>query len=81
MTEYASVDLWKSRAGLLASFDRIGREGATAVIKIDGGRDAAIYTVVVSGGRLVESFYHQDGPDISVLLRDAVAYYYGDADS
>jgi hypothetical protein len=67
---------WGNVAGLMAVFDAIGREGVSAVVKIDGGRlDGALYTVVVSGSRLGDSFFRQDGNDLAALLRDAIEFY------
>ena len=68
--------LWSEVAGLLALFDAIGRDGVSAVVKIDGGRaDTDVYTVVVSGPRLGEAFFRQDGSDLAALLRAAIAFY------
>lgn len=70
------VSLWRDVADLMAVFDAIGRDGVSAVVKIDGSRiDGAAYTVVVSGPRLGEAFFRQDGNDLSTLLRAAIAFY------
>ncbi|WP_133822029.1 hypothetical protein [Tahibacter aquaticus] len=70
------VMLWRDVAGLMAVFDAIGRDGVSAVVKIDGARpDAAMYTVVVSGPRLGEAFFRQDGSDLPALLSAAIAFY------
>ena len=70
------VMLWRDVAGLMAVFDAIGREGVSAMVKIDGGRpDGAVYTVVVSGARFGEAFFRQDGSDLAALLRAAIAFY------
>ncbi|MFT3719389.1 hypothetical protein [Pseudorhodoferax sp.] len=70
------LTLWRDVAGLMAVFDAIGRDGVSAMVKIDGGRlDGVIYTVVVSGPRLGEAFFRQDGSDLAVLLRAAIAFY------
>lgn len=72
----AEVASWSDSAELLPAFDAIGRDGATALIKIDGGRsDDAVYTVVISGGRLGEAFFHRDGANLSVLLLEAISFY------
>jgi hypothetical protein len=70
------VMLWRDVAGLMAVLDAIGRDGVSAVVKIDGMRaDAAVYTVVVSGPRLGEAFFRQDGSDLPQLLEAAVEFY------
>jgi hypothetical protein len=70
------VTLWRDVAGLMAAFDAIGRDGVSAVVKIDGARpDAAVYTVVVSGPRLGEAFFRQDGNDLPALLGAAIDFY------
>jgi hypothetical protein len=46
------------------------------VVKIDGGRsDGSVYTVVVSGGRLGEDFFRNDGADLATLLQEAISFY------
>lgn len=68
--------VWSDAAGLLAALDAIGREGASAVVKIDGGRpNDSKYTIVVSGGRLGEAFFRKDGDDLVALLVEAVEFY------
>lgn len=70
------VALWRDVAGLMAVFDAIGRDGVSAVMKIDGARpDGAVYTAVVSGPCLGEAFFRQDGSDLSTLLRAAITFY------
>jgi hypothetical protein len=60
----------------LAAFEAIGRDGATALIKVDGQRsDESIFTVVVSGGPLGDVFFRKDGADLEALLREAVMFY------
>ncbi len=74
------VALWRDVAGLMAVFDAIGREGVSALVKVDGARpDAAIYTVAVSGPCLGEAFFRRDGSDLPALLRAAIAFYRGAA--
>ncbi|WP_143696744.1 hypothetical protein [Variovorax sp. YR752] len=70
-----NVARWREAAALMATLDAIGRDGMTAVVKIDGGRPDAIYTVLVSGSQLGESFFRKDGNDPLVLLRDAINFY------
>lgn len=69
------VSQWREVAPLMATLEAIGRDGASAVVKIDGGRPDAIYTVVLSGPRLGESFFRKDGSDVQVLLREAIEFY------
>lgn len=70
------VALWRDSAALLSVLDAIGRDGANALIKVDGSRpDGSIYTVVLSGGRLGEAFFRKDGADWSALLREAISFY------
>jgi hypothetical protein len=69
------VSRWKDAAFLMAAFEAIGRHGTTAVVKVDGGRPEAAYTVVVSGSRLGEAFFRRDGSDVLSLLREAVEFY------
>ena len=66
---------WKEAAALMAALEAIGVDGATAVVKVDGGRPEAMYTVVLSGSRLGESFFRKDGSDVLALLRDAIEFY------
>lgn len=67
---------WSASASLLSALDAIGRDGGTALVKIDGGRaDGRAYTVVVSGGRLGEEAFRRDGAELEVLLRDAIGFY------
>jgi hypothetical protein len=69
------VSRWREAAALMATLEAIGRDGATAVVKVDGGRPDAVYTVVVSGPRLGEAFFRKDGSDVLALLRDAIEFY------
>lgn len=60
--------------------ESLAREGAVAVVKVDGGRLLAgrpdIYTVVLSGGALgATESYRCDGDDLRQLLHDALAFY------
>jgi hypothetical protein len=68
--------LWRDVAPLMAAFDAIGREGVSALVKIDGERpNGAVYTVVITGPRLGEKFFRQDGRDLPILLRAAIEFY------
>lgn len=70
------LELWKEVAGLMAVLDAIGRDGASAVVKIDGARlDGAVYSVVVSGEHLGEKYFRKDGDDLSTVLREAIDFY------
>jgi hypothetical protein len=70
------LDRWHDALPLLAIFDAIGRDGASALIKVDGARPArSIYTVVVSGGRLGDASFRRDGGELSAMLREAIAFY------
>ena len=53
-----ALDSWSSSARLLSALDAIGRDGGTALIKVDGGRnDSLVYTVVVSVADSVTSSF------------------------
>lgn len=69
------ISKWREGAALMAILEAIGREGTTAVVKFDGGRLDAAYTVVLSGLQLGESFFRKDGSDLFALLRDAIDFY------
>jgi hypothetical protein len=66
---------WRHIAQLMASLETIASDGITAIVKIDGERPDAIFTVVISGLRLGDSFFRKDGSDIEVLLQEAIAFY------
>ena len=71
-----ALDSWSSSARLLSALDAIGRDGGTALIKVDGGRnDSLVYTVVVSGGRLGDDFFRKDDSDLQALLLKAVEFW------
>lgn len=77
-----SIDTWNDSSKLLSAIDAIARDGGSAVVKVDGGRnDGRVYTVVVSGGRLGDEFFRKDGSDLQVLLREAVAFWVRHAQS
>jgi len=70
------VARWKDLSELLAVLDAIGNDGASVIMKVDGGRsDASVYTVVVSGGKLGEAFFRKDGPKLHELLYEAISFY------
>lgn len=81
----AYLQAWGEAAELLAAGDALFRAGGSnAIVKIDGGRmgqGQEVYTVVVSGGRLGETFYRKDGTDLRSLLREALSFYLTNADS
>jgi hypothetical protein len=67
---------WAGMADLLSVFDAIGRDGTNAIVKIDGARGAdCAYTVLVSGGRLGDSFFRKDGASLPDLLVEAIEFY------
>lgn len=74
------VARWESVSGLLAVLDAMGKDGATALVKVDGARAAGlVYTVLVSGGRLAHDVvFRKDGADLPPLLREAIAFYEGE---
>lgn len=66
---------WSDVAKLMAALDAIGRE-CNALVKIDGGRGGAgVYTVVLSGGRLGDTFFRKDGAVLGQLLHEAIEFY------
>jgi len=70
-----AIGSWRESVQLLAALDAIGRDGASALVKIDGGRDdGRVYTVVVSGGALAEGAFRKDGAELRPLLDEAVAF-------
>jgi hypothetical protein len=74
------LEAWNEVVELLAALDAIARSGSNALVKIDGGRPGPeVYTVVVSGGRLGETFFRKDGADLRSLLRDGVSFFIGNA--
>jgi hypothetical protein len=72
----APCKTWSDSIRLLAALESMGRDGANALVKIDGGRtNERLYTVVVSGGRLKEDFFRKDGSELLPMLREAVIDY------
>lgn len=71
----ADVARWTDAAALMATFEAIGRDGTSAIFKVDGSRPAEPFTVVLSGPRFGDSFYRKDGSDAFALLRDAISHY------
>ena len=75
-TWQAQVARWKGLAELLAAFEAIGRDGAVAIVKVDGERtNGDVYTVVVSGAKLGGRFFRKDGGELAALLQEALAWY------
>lgn len=67
---------WRDAAELLAAFDAIASDGAVALVKADGLRtNGAVYTVVVSGGKLGDTPFRKDGADLCAMLGEAIAFY------
>jgi hypothetical protein len=70
------VTQWLESSELLAGLDFVGREGGSVVVKIDGGRtNGLVYTVVVSGGRLGQKYFHKDSAVLADVLREALEFY------
>lgn len=70
-----NLEKWKELAPFLASFEAIGNDGVVAIVKVDGLRENNRFTVVLSGGKLVESPFRMDGDELRVLLEQAIAFY------
>jgi hypothetical protein len=66
--------MWSDAAPLLAELQRATAKGGTLVVKFDGQRQRDNYTVVVSGPKYGTRFFRQDGADLVVLLRGALAF-------
>ncbi|WNL45650.1 hypothetical protein RKE25_19905 [Dyella sp. BiH032] len=65
---------------LIRRVHQCAEDGAVVTVKIDGERMLAgvpaVYTVVISGGRLSrDDFYRRDGRDIAELVQGALDYY------
>lgn len=72
----AHVDSWRRSVELLAALEAIGRDGASVVVKVDGGRASGDeFTVVVSGGGLGGDYHRGEGACLESLLRAAVEAY------
>ena len=69
------VEAWESLAHLLASFEAIAEDGAVALLKIDGERPDARFTVVLTGGKLGQDPFRMDGDSLRQLLAKAVSFY------
>jgi hypothetical protein len=69
-------DAWLDAVPMLAALDAVGRDGASALIKIDGQRSGArMYTVLISGGRLGDAHVRRDGAALAPLLREVLGLY------
>lgn len=66
---------WAPLTPLLEAFERIGRAGWVTVLKVDGGREREVYTVVVSAGSLGQPSFRNDGGDLGALLREALRFF------
>ncbi len=74
--DQALAATWRDAAQLLAVLDVIGREGGSALVKIDGERkNGLFYTVVISGGKLSGKFFHKDSADLVSALQQAILFY------
>lgn|GEM_PF-1284828 len=70
-----TTEKWKALAPLLASLEAIGDDGVVALVKVDGLRAVDRFTVVLSGGTLVESPFRMDGDNLQSLLEAALSFY------
>lgn len=81
LATHVAMSTWADSAQLLSALDAIGRNGANALVKIDGGRDTPhSYTVALSGGRLGDDFFRKDGAELRPLLLEAIGFYLSHAD-
>lgn len=71
----ADVGRWQVAATWLAALETMSDEGANVVVKFDGLRPQARYTVVLSAPPLGDAFFRRDGDDVLDLLEGAVAFY------
>lgn len=49
-------------------------QGGVIVLKIDGERAEAMWTLIVSGGQLGADYFHSDGASLSDLLVAAASF-------
>lgn len=73
--EEDDISRWVKMSAMMAALEAIGKDGATVVLKFDGGRPESMYTVVVSGASLGDSFFRKDGSQVLSLLQEAVEFY------
>lgn len=70
---------WRGCDEVWPVLERMSKEGATVVIKIDGQRtgidDNGRYTILVSGGSLGEDFFRADTPVLEDGLARAILFY------
>ena len=71
----ADAAAWAEIGSLLQAIEAIVKDGATAVVKLDGERSTDRYTVIVSGGPLGAEFHRGDGDDLRKLLQEAIHFY------
>jgi len=75
LVTHERLAFWEDTAHLLAAIEAIGRYGATAIVKFDGERPEAMYTVVISGSCFGDAYFRRDGSDVLSLLREGVEFY------
>jgi hypothetical protein len=69
------ASLWADAAPLLVELQRATEGGGVLVVKIDNERtNGEVFTVVVSGPKYGERFFHTDGADLDAILRAALAF-------
>lgn len=68
-------DRWENWDTVWDVLNSIADEGATVVIKFDGGRADTRFTVVISGGRLSDDFFHFDSSSLGAAIARGVAFY------
>ena len=69
------ANAWGDAAPLLTRLQRATAGGGILVVKIDNERtNGKVFTVVVSGPKYGERYFHDDGADLSGILRAALAF-------
>lgn len=60
----------------LDKIEAIAKDGTSVIIKLDGERsEDKFYSVVLSGGKLGETFFRKDGSELTSLLEELIEYY------
>jgi hypothetical protein len=74
--DVAGAERWAALANRMAIFESIGRSGLVSLLKFDGEREESqVFTVMVSGKKLGDRFFRQDGGDLGLLLDAAIDFY------